>query len=356
MNLKFDFDDILVVPEITSSVRSRNEINLFDHNGKLPLFTAPMDTVIDSRNINYFENENINVIIPRTEQYDFQQTSISRWKAISLDEFECRYLATKIELDTAEYVVIDIANGHMEKLINDLKLAKDLYGLNNKLFIIAGNIGHPRSAIKFEGLCYGIRVGIGHGSPCLTTEQTAIGYPMASLVSETYFELHSTNYRSSKLKIIADGGFRSYSDIIKALALGADYVILGGIFNKALESAGDTYIQNAKHAGWVEPGPKIDQYDPKYVDMLKAGTNFYKLYRGMSTKEVQRLFGNKQIKTSEGITKLNKVEYTLNSWADNFKHYLRSAMSYTDSKTLIDFIGKVEIINITDNAYRRFHK
>jgi IMP dehydrogenase/GMP reductase len=244
----------------------------------------------------------------------------------------------------------------MEKLINDLKLAKDLYGLNNKLFIIAGNIGHPRSAIKFEGLCYGIRVGIGHGSPCLTTEQTAIGYPMASLVSETYFELHSTNYRSSKLKIIADGGFRSYSDIIKALALGADYVILGGIFNKALESAGDTYIQNAKHAGWVEPGPKIDQYDPKYVDMLKAGTNFYKLYRGMSTKEVQRLFGNKQIKTSEGITKLNKVEYTLNSWADNFKHYLRSAMSYTDSKTLIDFIGKVEIINITDNAYRRFHK
>jgi len=76
----------------------------------------------------------------------------------------------------------------------------------------------------------------------------------------------------------------------------------------------------------------------------------------MSTKEVQKKWGNAILKTSEGIVTYRKVEYTLNGWVENFNSYLRSAMSYSDSKTLEEFINKANIIQISDNAFKRFKK
>jgi hypothetical protein len=86
------------------------------------------------------------------------------------------------------------------------------------------------------------------------------------------------------------------------------------------------------------------------------GFPIYKKFRGMSTKEVQKKWGKEVLTTSEGVVRFRKVEYTLKKWVDNFEDYLRSAMSYSDARTLEDFIGQVEIINITDNAYNRFKK
>ena len=76
----------------------------------------------------------------------------------------------------------------------------------------------------------------------------------------------------------------------------------------------------------------------------------------MSTKAVQRSWGKSKLVTSEGITKYQKVEYTLEQWTENFKDYLRSAMSYCNAKTLDDFIGKADYIFITDAARKRFEK
>jgi hypothetical protein len=76
----------------------------------------------------------------------------------------------------------------------------------------------------------------------------------------------------------------------------------------------------------------------------------------MSTKEVQKSWNRSELKTGEGIAKYNKVEYTLEGWCENFTDYLKSAMSYTDSRTLIDFIGEVQFEKITPNAYLRFSK
>jgi len=75
----------------------------------------------------------------------------------------------------------------------------------------------------------------------------------------------------------------------------------------------------------------------------------------MSTKEVQKKWGGKNLTTSEGIVKYNQVEYTLGSWIDNFKDYLKSAMSYTNSLTLEEFKDS-EFIFITENALKRFNK
>ena len=75
----------------------------------------------------------------------------------------------------------------------------------------------------------------------------------------------------------------------------------------------------------------------------------------MSTKEVQKKWGKDKLKTSEGIKKTNKVEYKLGQWTENFRDYLKSAMSYTNSKNLESF-KESQIVFITDNARKRFAK
>lgn len=76
----------------------------------------------------------------------------------------------------------------------------------------------------------------------------------------------------------------------------------------------------------------------------------------MSTKEAQKAMGKTNFKTSEGVVRYRKVEYYLQGWVENFEHYLRNAMSYSNAKTLNDFIGKAEVCQITKNAYDRFNK
>jgi hypothetical protein len=75
----------------------------------------------------------------------------------------------------------------------------------------------------------------------------------------------------------------------------------------------------------------------------------------MSTKEVQKKWGRDKLITSEGITKYNKVEYSLNKWIENLQDYLKSAMSYTNSRNLEEF-KDTEYIFITENALNRYYK
>ena len=263
------------------------------------------------------------------------------WIAIGLDDFIKDYITETIK--PKNKILIDIANGHMRKLLDTVKTSKEKYP---NMILMVGNVANPKTytLLSESGADY-IRIGIGNGGGCLTTEQTGIGYPMASLIRECYEESCRLN---NPAKIVADGGFKKYADIIKALALGADYVMLGSIFNKALESCADTYTQNIKHDWGTEPGEMIDQYSDTAKLMFKNGSKFFKKFRGMSTKET--------LKTSEGITRMNQVEYTLEGWVDNFKHYLSSAMSYTNKPDLKSFIGQVEYNFISENAFKRFNK
>ena len=82
----------------------------------------------------------------------------------------------------------------------------------------------------------------------------------------------------------------------------------------------------------------------------------FKKFRGMSTKEAQKAMGKTVLKTSEGVTRMQPVEYTVEGWVDNFRSYLSSAMSYTNSTTLGDFIGNVEWNLISENSFNRFKK
>lgn len=332
---KFDFKDITIVPETISSISSRSEIKITNKEDKLPLIVSPMDTVIDIDNYELFLNSGMEVCIPRNTNI----TNKDVFTSISLTEFE--------ELSLMKYnrhnkILVDIANGHMEKLYNITKV----FLSKNDSELMIGNIANPSTYEKFAelGVDY-IRVGIGGGSGCLTSANTGIHYPMASLISECAKIKKDRGYNT---KIVADGGFRNYDDIIKALALGADYVMLGGVLNKCLESCSPIKIG------------KLITISPKISNLLWNKFPFirkymYKKFRGMSTKEVQKKWEKENLVTSEGIVKYNKVEYTLDGWLENFKDYLKSAMSYTNSRTLEEF-KESEYVFITQNALNRYYK
>jgi GMP reductase len=351
---KMDFNDLLIQPAVTTDVVSRQEINPFIE-GFLPLFAAPMDTVVNEDNSELFLKNKINVCIPRGRK--LYSIDANKFASVSLDDFINDYIAGgngkgKIYSLVQEdygcspgmlYVLIDVANGHMKKMEEAIKTAKKIYGSN--IFIMAGNVAHPGA---YENLSNAgadaVRIGIGNGNGCLTSEQTGIGYPIASLIRECYYK--SLTMHNPAL-IIADGGMKSYSDIIKAIALGADYVMVGSILNKALESAGPTYLFKKIR---INPKGSFAKW------LLKKGFKLTKKFRGMSTKEVQKDWGKDIIKTSEGVTRYRPVEYTLSQWTENFESYLRSAMSYTNKKTLKEFRGEVDINLISENSYKRFNK
>jgi IMP dehydrogenase/GMP reductase len=342
----FDFNDLLIEPAHISNISSRKEINPKYYSTSYPIMTAPMDTVINEENSDLFKINGITPILPRISNPGLDYISSKRFLSYSLTDFNRIFLENTpvCHPQQKNLVLIDVANGHMRALYDSAKTAKEKYG--DKMVLMVGNVANPKTFAEYCMIDVDyIRVGIGNGGGCLTTVQTGVGFPMASLIEECYDVKKYMNYPNTK--IVADGGFKSYSDIIKALALGADYVMLGSIFNKCLESAGETTKEN---------GEIIDQYSMESMDMYNADIPLYKNFRGMSTKEVQKSWGKEILTTSEGVTRKHKVEYTIKSWIDNFDSYLRSAMSYTGKKELHEFIGGVQVNFISQNSYKRFSK
>lgn len=339
--VKFDWDDISIIPSILSDVNSRSEIKL----EKLPLMVSPMDTVVDKFNANKFIDIGYEVCLPRgSKNFDVTEN-------VKKNSEKC-FISFGLEeiIDIVDgggelpgKVLIDIANGHMRKLYNVSKKIKKNY---KNVILMVGNIANPETYRMYSeiGVDF-LRIGIGGGSACITSANGGVHYPMASLINECYKISCGIDTPS---KIVADGGFKTYSDIIKALALGADYVQLGSILNKTIESCSTSYIE--KESGYVGIS------NEEAINFFKSGVFVYKYFRGMSTKEVQKTWKLTDIKTAEGITMYNKVEYTLSGWTENFTDYLKTNMSYCGKRNLKEYVGNVEFIMITQNAFKRFNK
>lgn len=347
----YDFDDLLIEPAILSKIKSRSEINSRNILGNLPLMTAPMDTVISENNFHLFKEKGILPVMPRIPKPNKDWVDTDIFLSYSLQDFDRIFLQNKVEVPNGSriHALIDVANGHMVELYEMAKKAKEMYGYS--MYLMIGNVANPKTFHEYCKIGVDlVRIGIGNGGGCLTTVQTGVGYPMASLISECNDIRVHGEYR---IEIVADGGFKKYADIIKALALGADYVMLGSILNKALESAGETQkMIHHQMGGWEI----INQYSDEAKQMFEADIRLKKVFRGMSTKEVQRDWGKEKLTTSEGVVREHKVEYTLDQWVKNFDDYLRSAMSYTGKKELHQFIGGVNLNMITQNSFKRFDK
>jgi len=340
----YSLRDISIIPAVSTSIKSRKECDPFRKSlegkeGWYPLIASPMDSVMDDMNWTYYWDNKISCVIPRSIPQSYQDADredggYEAWFT------ERRKLCAKVfcafSLKEARWflenpydgggnrgfsdglkihVLIDIANGSMQEEIDLGKALKEKYG--EGIVLMGGNIGNPQTYLLYDAAGFDfLRIGIGSGQGCLTSTSTAIHYPYASLISE----ISEMKYRyHSNCKIIADGGMQWYSDIIKSLALGADYVMCGNIFAKAAKTPD-------------ELGQTL-------------------IYRGMSTKAAQAGMGNTgALKTAEGKSMEVKKEYTLSGWTENFDSYLRSAMSYCDARSLKEFREKAVCQVISPNA------
>lgn len=356
--MTYGLDDICITPARISTIDHRSECNPYNFDSMLPLFTAPMNSVINEYNYEEFLNNKINTIIPRGVDYSKRwELSTKTFVALSLKEFKTfieDYRKIHDLSDEIRYVCIDIANGHMKSLIDLCKSAKEIFG--GKLLLIAGNIANPDTYVDYAlaGIDF-VRVGIGGGSVCTTSANGGVHYAMASLIKnicdqrwnivkamqEAYALKLSCKYRSVPL-IIADGGFNSYDRIIKALALGADYVMVGKLFAQAEEACGEEIT-------------KIDNRRCIKTMLVKQLLQKHRIYYGMSTKKAQAETGNKVLKTAEGIEVTVPILYKLEGWCDNFIHYLRSAMSYTNARDLEEFKNSNCTI-ISNSEYLSYYK
>lgn len=183
---------------------------------------------------------------------------------------------------------------------------------------------------------------------CTTSVQTGMHYPMGSLLIKLREEREfvkkaielKASYKSAP-KIIADGGFKNIKQCVTALALGADFVMLGEILAKSEEACGETKNRWDGFKGVKE-----------------------REYFGMSTEKAQILVNNASFfkqdnfvpKHSEGQIKWIKVDYTLKEWEEDFEHALRSSMSYAGARKLDEYIGKVNWETLTPMAYHSFMK
>ena len=132
-------------------------------------------------------------------------------------------------------VVIDTAHGHTQGVVTKLKEVKAKYP---QLDVVVGNIA-TASAAKYlvEAGADAVKVGIGPGSICTTRIIAGVGVPQLTAINDVAIALHGTG-----VPVIADGGIRYTGDIVKALAAGADTVMVGSMFAGVEESPGDTII------------------------------------------------------------------------------------------------------------------
>lgn len=319
----YSLRDISVIPQVSTKIESRSECNPYKKSIEgnydfLPIISSPMSCVFsDGKTYKDFWDSKINCVIPRTfdtrERLELMKTVFC---AFSLKEAE-DILELPFPPKSIKYhVLIDMANGHMEKQIEIGRKLKSKF--SHSIVLMGGNIANPQTYILYDKARFDfIRVGIGGGKSCLTSTNTGVHYPMASLISDIS-DIRPKNYTC---KVIADGGIEGYSDVIKCLALGADYVMCGGIFTKAA------------------------------LNEKAIGTEVK--YYGMSTKLAQKEMGSKNLKTSEGKFEILDKEYTLSGWAENMSDYLKSAMSYCNSRTLEEFRNNAECQVISPNSSKK---
>lgn len=315
----YSLDEVVLLPAAVSHVSHRKECQCLTSDKKLPLFLAPMSCIVDEKNYSRFKEFGFNVIIPRTVPIEARLSFITQgeWVALGLEEAEKYLLSETLSSSGKIKICIDIANGHQKRSFDLCRKLKKAY---SNIVLMVGNIAHPDAYLEYAkaGADY-VRLGIGSGHVCTTSVQTGIHYPIASLISEC--REYKNSYRL-ETKIVADGGFGYIDQIVKALALGADYVMIGRIAASFPEACGEVQL-------YSDGGP----------------ARRCREYYGMSTEKAQKLMHPEPDyvpKHTEGTVRWIPVIDSTQKWVDDFTHALRSSMSYCSAFTLEDYCGRVE--------------
>ena len=323
------FDDILLVPQY-STVSSRKEVDISSGIGgggrgivmRVPVIAAPMDTVCSGTMAYAIRKLGGFGIIHRymsVDQLREELTFIQSTDAVSLgvavgakgDYLERAFVAVS---NGAQLILIDTANGHSEYAINAVKEVR--HNVGNNVHIMAGNVSTYDGFARLQDAgADSIRVGIGGGSVCTTRIVSGHGIPTLSSI----LDVRERIPYGTGASIVADGGIRNSGDAVKALAAGADVVMLGSYLAGTDESPGEVHTDHGKK---------------------------YKIFRGMASAEAQ-LSAIGSVSVAEGVETTVPYKGTLESVIEEFKGGIGSGLSYTGAHNLMELHEESMFIKVT---------
>ena len=332
------FDDVTLVPKystiLPSNVTTKTKLSK-NLTLKIPLLSSAMDTVTESKMAIAMAEAGGIGVIHRNLSIKKQILEIRKVKkkklivgaAVGAGEEEIKR-AKAIVKENINLIVVDTAHGHSKKVAEIIKKIKKIK--SSKTTLCAGNIATPEAAKFLLKLGVDVvKVGIGPGSICTTRLVAGIGVPQLSAILNVREKLKSKN-----VKIISDGGIKFSGDIAKALAAGADAVMIGSLFAGSTEAPGK---------------------------LIKKKGVLYKNFRGMGSVgamnkgSADRYFQKKQTDTSkyvpEGVEGLVKFKGKVDKIIYKLIGGLKSSMGYLGSKEVNGLRNKPEFVKITKAGF-----
>lgn len=329
----YTFDDVLLVPQ-HSKITSRADVDLSTTIGKmrlkLPILSANMDTVTEGKMAVAMGKRGGAGVLHRfaeTRVVDnwlgmCREAGVPGIASFGLSEEDRFPMSYGGKNNAFTAICIDVAHGDHERVIELLQwIRKQLPDLD----IIAGNVATGEAAVRLVRAGANIiKVGVGPGSVCSTRIMTGHGVPQLSAILDVSTSL-SFQSITPHYSIIADGGIRNSGDIVKALAAGADAVMLGSLLAGTEESPGDVVMQDGQA---------------------------FKAYRGMASYDVQKEKRVGQVPRVEGVSAKvpfrGSVDHTLNV----LENGIRSGLSYSGAVSLSDLRDSAEFVVVTQNGMR----
>lgn len=324
--IQLSFDDVLLVQQL-SDISTRKVVDLtprkpiLDFNLKLPYIASPMNTVSEHDMANKLGELGGLAIIHRYNSIDEQVEICRKIKNVP-------YGAAIGVLDTIERAealyskagcrlfCVDVAHGFNANVLAAVHNLKK-WGSNKNIHIMAGNIATSEGFNYLAVDADSIRSGIGPGSICETQVQTGHGMPQLASILDIM-----KGKRYDKI-IIADGGIKNSGDAAKALAAGADYIMMGSVFSGTDET----------------PGQFIKTSDGRLV----------KPYNGMASKESQIQWKG-TFSSLEGIASFSTRKGSVSDVIEELNRGLKSALSYSGAKTLEEFYNYSQFVIRTQSG------
>ena len=229
-----------------------------------------------------------------------------------------------------DVIVVDTAHGHSKGVIATVKQIKSLYDVQ----LIAGNVATAeatRDLIKVGADA--VKVGVGPGSICTTRVVAGVGVPQVTAIMEC-----ARVASKARVPIIADGGIKQTGDIAKAIAAGADSVMLGSLFAGVDES----------------PGEKV-LYEGRSYKMYRGMGSIEAMKEGSKDRYFQDVEDDIQKLVPEGIEGRVPSKGSLSETVHQMIGGLRAAMGYCGCRTIAEMKTKAQFVRMTDAGLRESH-
>lgn len=323
------YDDVLIVPS-KSAVRSRRDPNLATRLTRrikidMPFISANMDTVTESPMAIAMNKLGGIGILHRFMTLENQLREVRAVKesgakliaaSIGVNE-EGRKAAVELVKEGVNILTIDIAHGHSVAMLETIQWLKDSFA--EKIDIIAGNVATPEATEELiKAGADAIKVGIGPGSMCTTRIITGCGVPQLTAVAWC-----TDVARGYNVPVIADGGLKSSGDIVKAIAAGAETVMLGSLLSGTLETPGEIHYGKKHYRGMASRAAQVSWRGNLPEGMAPEGESTAIPVKGSVKDVVMELAGG-----------------------------LRSGMSYVNATELSEIPEKARFMEMSPNGFR----